>query len=565
MAGQIPVNYVTYPTVSLKAACFGNNVFDANTISKCISNLLAVGFRRLVVDLYWSPERRSWSFCPVSVPLDFDAQPNSTSSGSAATKRAISSVTSSSGSQLYQLGPYLCSPDLNVSALIDVLHSYFESTTSLLSVYLEFIIFNLHVAASASAPNESAAAVSGSELPKDSERLGRLLDGSLGQYIYGPDQLATERSNLNDSWYQVNNGYEPITDYFTIHQDSSGLQSTPDGWPCSKYVQLANWRRVFFGYGKVDPQLDAYDLSSDNVLFAPSYLTNFVNVSSATDGSLDEGCLYDPDAYKVSQVNSSWAQSTRIPIPSTADTKAGLGGMSSMVTNLTACGLSPLLNDTLFGATAGADIGTYRNISLSSSWAWSTGQPADSDSESRVNPRERCAVIDLSTGGHWQAIGCSETRRAACRVQDLPFTWVLSTERPSYSDASGVCPNNTSFSVPRTGLENTYLYRYLLSLQSATNNSVDPGSADPEMRQVWIDLNSLGIASCWVSGGPDAGCPYASDPQQLEKRTVLVATIWGIVVCVVAALTLFVKCNANRRNSRRKRVVEGWEYEGVPS
>ena len=153
MAGQIPVNYVTYPTVSLKAACFGNNVFDANTISKCISNLLAVGFRRLVVDLYWSPERRSWSFCPVSVPLDFDAQPNSTSSGSAATKRAISSVTSSSGSQLYQLGPYLCSPDLNVSALIDVLHSYFESTTSLLSVYLEFIIFNLHVAASASAPS----------------------------------------------------------------------------------------------------------------------------------------------------------------------------------------------------------------------------------------------------------------------------------------------------------------------------------------------------------------------------------------------------------------------------
>lgn len=565
MAGQIPVNYVTYPTVSLKAACFGNNVFDANTFSKCISNLLAVGFRRLLVDLYWSPERRSWSFCPVSVPLGFDAQPNSTSSGSAATKRAISSVTSSSGSQLYQLGPYLCSPDLDVSALIDVLHSYFESTTSLLNVYLEFIIFNLHVAASASAPSESAAAVSGSELPKDSERLGRLLDGSLGQYIYGPDQLATERSNLNDSWYRVNHGYEPITDYFTIRQDSSGLQSTPDGWPCSKYVQLANWRRVFFGYGKVDPQLDAYDLSSDNVLFAPSYLTNFVNVSSATDGSLDDGCLYDPDAYKVSQVNSSWAQSTRIPIPSTADTTAGLGGMSSMVTNLTACGLSPLLNDTLFGATAGADVGTYRNISLSSSWAWSTGQPADSDSESRVNPRERCAVIDLSTGGHWQAIGCSESRRAACRVQDLPFTWVLSTERPSYSDASGVCPNNTSFSVPRTGLENTYLYRYLLSLQSATNNSVDPGSADPEMRQVWIDLNSLGIASCWVSGGPNAGCPYASDPQHLEKRTVLVATIWGIVVCVVAALTLFVKCNANRRNSRRKRVVEGWEYEGVPS
>ena len=86
------------------------------------------------------------------------------------------------------------------------------------------------------------------------------------------------------------------------------------------------------------------------------------------------------------------------------------------------------------------------------------------------------------------------------------------------------------------------------------------------MRQVWVDFNSLDIASCWVKGGPEARCPYASDPQQLQKKTVLVATIWGIVICVVAALTLFVKCNANQRNSRRrKRVIEGWEYEGVPS
>lgn len=575
MAGQIPINYVTHPTVSLKAACFGDNVFDANTISKCISNLLAVGFRRLIVDLYWTPVRRSWSFCPVSVPLNSDAGSSPTSSSSAATstttggdatKRAISAVTSSNGSQLYQLGPYLCSQDLDVSALVDVLRGYFENTTSHLSVYLEFIIFNLHAAAGVSAPDQPAATVSGSELPEDSERLGRLLDGSLGDYIYGPDQLEYERSNLNNSWYRVVHGYEPITEYFTINENSMGQQSTPDGWPCSKYVQLARARRVFFGYGEVDPQLGAYDLASDNVLFAPSYLTHFVNVSSATNGSLGDGCLYDPKAYQVSQVNSSWAQSTSIPTPSTADETASLGGISNMVTNLTACGLSPLLNDTLFGVTAGTDVDPYRNISLSSSWAWAAGQPADSDSGSADDPRERCAVIDLSTGGHWQAIGCSETRRAICRVQGLPFTWRLSTERPSYADASKVCPENTSFSVPRTGLENTYLYRYLLSLQSGTNNSVDPGSADPDMRQVWLDLNSLDIASCWVSGGPDASCPYASNPQQLERRTVLVATIWAVVICVVAALTLFVKCNANRRNSRRgKRIIQGWEYEGVPS
>lgn len=571
MAGRIPVNFVTYATVSLKAACFGNNVFDVGTTAKCISNLVAVGFHRLIVDLYWSPERRSWSFCPVIVPWDLGVatSPSSpaASNGTAdSAKRTISAVTSSTGSELYQLGPYLCSENLDVSVLIDVLNSYFQGTTANLNVYLQFVIFNLHAAATTSTPDQPASAVSGSELPVTSERLGRLLDNNLGNYIYGPDQLASERSDVQNSWFRVTHGYEPIKEYFTIHEDSTGRQSSPDGWPCSKYVQLGKERRAFFGYGEIDPQLGEYDLSSDNVMFPPSYLTDFKNVTVATDGGLEDSCLYDPNASQVSQANSSWAQSTRIPVPSNAAT--GLGNLSATTTNLTACGISPLLNNTIFGKTADSNIDPYRNISLSTSWAWAAGQPADSASDNEVDPAQRCAVIDLSTGGHWQAIGCSSTRRVACRVSDLPFTWHLTTSRTSYKDASGACPNDTSFSIPRTGLENTYLYRYLLSQdqQSGVNNSVDSGSSNPDMRQVWLDLNSLDIASCWVSGGADADCPYATDPQQLEKRTVLVATIWGIVICVVAALTLFVKCNANRQNSRRgKRVIEGWEYEGVPS
>lgn len=544
---------MTHPAVSLRAACFADNVFDETSTAKCISNLLAVGYRRLLVDLYWSAERRSWSFCPVSVPAN------------AATDSSVITVTSSTGSQLYRLGLYQCSEDLDVSGLIDILRGYFENNTSQLNVYLSFVIFSLHAAASASAPDEPAPAVSGAQLPNNNERLGDLLEDRLGEYIYNPSQLAEERSNLNNSWYRVTDGYEPITEYFTIQEDAKGRQSTPDGWPCSKYVQLARERRILFGYGDIDPQIEGYDLGSDSVLFPPSYLTDFVNVSSAVDGSLDTGCLYDSDAYLVSQVNSSWAVSTRIPVPST-NSSVILGQLSSMVTNLTACGLSPNLNDTLLNATADNDVETYRNISLSASWAWSAGQPQDSIDDEDGDPKERCAVIDLSTNGHWAAIGCGEDRYAACRVDNLPFTWKLSTEKTSYRNAERACPENTTFSLPRTGLENTYLYRYLLSSQSGSNGTLDVSSSKDSMRQVWLDFNSLDIASCWVSGGPDANCPYASDPQQLEKRTVLVATIWGIVICVVAALTLFVKCNANRRNSRRrKRVIEGWEYEGVPS
>lgn len=563
MAGQIPINFVTQPSVSLRAACFGNNVYDKYSAAKCISNLLAIGYRRLLVDLYWSAERRSWSFCPVSVPVGVNTTATPPAATGDAEKRVITAVTGSSGSQLYQIGPYLCSEDLDVSGLIDILNGYFQSTTSQLNVYIQYVIFNLHSAAKTTSPEQPALAVSGAELPTDKEHLGYLLDDSLGQYIYGPDQLADERSNLNNSWYRVTGGYEPITEYFTIHEDSRGRQSTPDGWPCSKYVQLAKERRILFGYGDIDPQLEDYDLTSENTLFPPSYLTNFVNVSSAMDGSLDRGCFYDPDAYLVSQVNSSWAESTKIPVPSGLNIST-LGQLSDMVTNLTECGLSPNLNDTLLGVTADKDIAAYRNISLSASWAWAAGEPRDSLTENAEDSPDRCAILDLSTGARWEAIGCGETRRAACRVYNLPFTWKLSTEATSFSNAGGACPENTTFSVPRTGLENTYFYRYLLSLES--DNTLDSTSPDPEMRQVWVDFNSLDIASCWVKGGPEARCPYASDPQQLQKKTVLVATIWGIVICVVAALTLFVKCNANQRNSRRrKRVIEGWEYEGVPS
>jgi hypothetical protein len=112
-------------------------------------------------------------------------------------------------------------------------------------------------------------------------------------------------------------------------------------------------------------------------------------------------------------------------------------------------------------------------------------------------------------------------------------------------------------------LENTYLYKYLLAQPETT---INPASTDANLREIYVDFNSIDVTSCWVTGGPGAKCPYESDPQQLEHRTVLVAAIAGIVILIITALTLFVKCNANRRNSRRrKRVIEGWEYEGVPS
>ena len=85
----------------------------------------------------------------------------------------------------------------------------------------------------------------------------------------------------------------------------------------------------------------------------------------------------------------------------------------------------------------------------------------------------------------------------------------------------------------------------------------------------WVDFNSLDVKGCWVSGGPNTTCPYSSAVRdaEAEKRTVLVPTIAALIVLVITALTVFSKVTGNRRvrKRNRRRAVNGFIYEGVPS
>ncbi|PYH44193.1 Lectin C-type domain protein [Aspergillus saccharolyticus JOP 1030-1] len=586
VAGQIPLNFVTTSSVSLRAACFGNNIYDEDAAGRCISNLLTVGYRRLIVDLYWSTDARKWQLCPVSIPQDATVISISGTSSATATATAtnaaqatVTAVASSSGSLLYELGSYRCTTKVDLDGLIDVLRGHFQRTNTELTAYIRFVSFNLHAAASAAHPDEAGSVVTGAQLPTGSETLSAIFDDQLSSYVYTPSELVSERANLNKSWFEVDDSYKPITDYFTIHEDAKGIQSTPDGWPCVKFVQLAREKRLLVEYAAVDPQLAEYDLfpaGSSSLIFPPYYLSSTISISVDSAGQLDTTCYYTPGATTVAEANSSWAISDYIPIPAISqDRNATIGDMAAVSVNLTACGLTPSLNDTLFNTTAADTIEPYEDLSLATSWAWSISQPADAnadtqdddddddDDDSAFASNDHCAVMDLSLGGHWRAVNCSVSRHAACRVGTSPFTWRLSPSAHSFADAyNHACPSNTSLSVPRTGIENSFLYHYLLT----QTDTLDPTTTSESRREVWLDLNSLDVTSCWVTGGPDASCPYAADPGELERRTVLVAAIASIVICIIAALTLFVKCNANRRNSRRnKRLIKGWEYEGVPS
>lgn len=562
------------------------------------------------MDLYWSPKRKQWTFCPVAIPPDavgatenpetaVTSAPSAVlSSGnmdevqntslSTATSQDTTASTSDlnigrnnwdkrahgqtlsatvtaaptsvdSKPLLYNLGSYSCTHTLDLSTLINVIYEYFQQTANTLEARLLYLIFNIHPAADIDNPNDPSN-VPIDLLPDPDQLVGSIIDATLGTYMYNPSQLQDERSNLNMTWYNVPGSYHPIAEYFKTNKNQQGIHSTPNGWPCEKYVEIKKAKRLLLGWGAVDDEFKGYNFSGDeDIVFPKDSLTSKVDVEATQEGRIDSGCLYDPDSLDVPRA-ASWSQSAKISgFQYSSVSDSDMNPLSNLSKNLKFCGISPMVNETLFNVTADEAIGPYQNISHSA-WFWAAREPygpSDGDPEKRY----RCAVMNTDTG-NWRATDCSHQYYAACRIKNSPYSWVLTKDKTSFDAASESCPEDSAFGVPRTGLEQTYLTALLNKSDIALNLSSDDGASSG----IWVNFNSLDVQSCWVTGGPNATCPYYDDDEDNERRQIVIPTVAAIIVLIITALTLFVKCNANRRNSRRKkRVIEGWEYEGVPS
>lgn len=530
---------MTQPSIALTAACFGDNQYLGDGGSLCLSDLLTIGYRRFIIDLYWSHSNQQWLLCPVSIP----------------------STTTNEDESPYKLGDYTCSGSFDLTTITDVLFSYIQSSSADIDSTLLFVVFNVHAAADPSSPDQPASVLSSAELPPESLLLGNIANDALHGLIYTPPELAEERSNLNDSWYhETSSRTTVLQNYFTTTTNADGILSTPDGWPCQAYLINKLVKRLVLGRGSIDPQLQGYNASGDDAYIFPAhYIEDFVNVSTTSDGNgLQSGCFYNSQTTSLKDMNNSWALSTLDGVTASTSSSSAL-----LLQNYTGCGISPIINQTLGGQTADIEVDLYRNISIASMWSWATGEPRNASSlpgygQISINSDVlRCAMLDPTSNGHWRAGNCSNAYRAACRVDNDPYTWILSDSKQTFSDSGNVCSTGSVFDVPRTGLENTFLYNKILSTTNTPHTTVD--------EPVWINLNSIDVQYCWVMGGANATCLYVGDADSVGRRTILVPTIAAIIILVITAATIFVKCNSNRRISRRKRVSQGWEYEGVPS
>lgn len=603
---------MTTPGVSLTAACFANNLFEDASGSKCISNLLAAGFRRLVVDIYWDYPRQTWSFCPVQIPLNTAGDVVMTSSisvSSAAGNVSLSNafngtagadnafrllarqtsatltsfalktsagVFPSSASTLLSttaptpsptlppipttetiitLGSFQCSPSFTLTTLFSVLSGYAIDTDNTLGGVLNYITFNVHAATSNKAPAMAAPIPPAAALPNTNQTIGNIASTNLSALLYTPAELQTQRQNVNSTWLRRSIFPGPSTGYYVFENTSQGLVSVPDGWP-STYYLLYNARRLLLELGTIDPQMTNYTLAAtDNYIFPPNTLRHDISVEQNGDGTVTEGCLYMADDVGIDAMNSSWASTTvnSNVVNALQALPSSINQTLPLISNLTACGLSPFLNTTIdTNTTATTSPTAYELFVESSIWSWAPGQPVSYPNNTEV----RCAGLLYNSSARWTVLDCQDRYPAACRAIGSPYLWRVPSSRGRYEQVNDNCPDGYNFAVPRTALEN----RHLLAVARA-QAAVGEFDGSPI---VWVNLNSLDVQDCWVTG-VNATCPYSGAVRD-PNRVITVPAVAAVIVLVVALLTLILKINSNRQISRRKRVGDdGWDYEGVPS
>jgi hypothetical protein len=468
---------------------------------------------------------------------------------------------------MYETGPYRCSSSVNLPFLASLIADYIGNTSTRPSANLLLLQFNLHAAASQDAPTDPAPQPSDSDLPVQTELVGSVFN-AVASSTYQPSELRSQRASLDNSWFSVAASEQPVLGYFIL-DSSPGGQSTPDGWPTENFVELKRFNRVLLGWGSIDPQMGGYNFSGDSdMVFPQSYLSVPIDQRTNTSGQPVSDCFYEAQQTAVAAINSSWAISV---LSEASPSFSSSDKLFSLAQNLTSCGITPALNVTLANQTADLNVVSYVQFVQSTVWNWARDEPSNaslSDGNNGDNEfaqsQFRCALMETSTasnGSRWRVEYCDIRHRAACRIANEPYLWQLSDEMVSYSGAELACPANSFFSVPRTGLENMYLYQHILSLSGASRSGLSGVGSG-----VWLNFNNLDTEACWVANGQNGSCPYSVDKEALRQRTVLVPVISALVVLLLTALTLFVKCNKNRRNSRKRiRGEGGWDYEGVPS
>lgn len=481
--------------------------------------------------------------------------PSSSPSSAGAKPTIISFPTINNGPPLLQIGRYNCTSVMRLELLTGILEDFLDVTATTTGASIILLTLDVHAGSSILDPNSPAPTIPQDRTPESGQLLSDVMKGNLTDEAFTPSLLGEERGNLNTSWYDVEWANRPVQGYHDVSYNTVGNQVTRDGWPTESYIEFQKFYRLGLAYGSIDEQMRFYQIGPDlDFIFPPGEFSDIKRPVVNPDGRVSSGCLFDAsDTGVTRERNSSWAVTTAPTLDISSDPNLNLSLPIPAITNLTACGITPILNQTLGGQTADKNPLPYAAYVHSTLWSWAPGEPLNATKSDGTNGY-RCVIMTTSPyAGRWRVIDCADKKRVACHVPGQPYNWTISPTSADYDNAASACPSPYIFSVPHTALENAHL---LAALRSTAGEA-----------ETFIDLNSRNVPDCWVSG-TNGTCPYLTNSDTNRTRIVVVPTVAAVIIFVLAAFTFFVKCAANRRENkrgRRRRMVEGWEYEGVPS
>lgn len=209
----------------------------------------------------------------------------------------------------------------------------------------------------------------------------------------------------------------------------------------------------------------------------------------------------------------------------------------------------------------------YPLLNFTLLWSWQPDQPKTIQSSERDRKQQltayNCAALHYTSANFsasWDVENCYARHKGLCKHRFQDYLWVISKSHDTYFEfdrhSDSKCPDDYYFSLPRTPLEQLAVTQYLRNISS-------------EDTYFWIDMNSISVSDCWVTGGPDATCPYQ---RSVSKRN-FVSMLTPVTVCSFAILCMVLYLNLlhvpihNNRKSWRRIIneVSKWEVDGVPS
>lgn len=567
----IPIDRVGFSGVSL-SSFFESEGYSSDSLSN-LNGLLKENVDGVMIDLYWNEFTSKWQLCPAPFPNNITY--------TTASNRIVD--------VLWNNKTYKCDPNLSTDNIMSILNSFIRDTNTDVEANFMHVMYNLksiHYEKSNQTisleniykEKNSNLNVVGMDTLNDTVSL-------LSSYIFTPTLLKQYQSTSN----KYTNSSSSIR-YIDSLNETQAIQDFYSQstilMPSLQTVLLTQYKRLMVHVvsNNMAESSRSYQISSSDkdTIFFNSDLPALI---FHTDNALaDELCYELSDAYNGTDVNI--AEFNKVLLNATLrlvvdDDKTPFTTKS--LSKYVRCGYCPIFNSTEYSSqkvTEGNSLIISREFASNLFWSWAPGQPSGPDNcinctrpttnntskhsddngeeeEEGNNIAYKCVAL---TEEGWEVSNCYEKYLFACQNKLSRNEWKLnnSTKRNYFDIDDDDCPEGYFFSLPRLNIE-------MLSLMTTVKQ-------ENVNYPIWIDLNDITVANCFVSGGPYAQCPY-QETVTTDKFVRMIAP--SFVVAMVVLVLIFIEkvfrktpIQTNRKRYWKKAIQEYYaknDYEGVPS